>query len=175
MRRGLVGLLVLGLFGCKSNGIDRDAALAAAREQAEEVGKAARDDDHERMADLNHPKLVESLGGRAMFIRLLEKTAALRARRGLHIEEVVIGEPDQLAESSGTLYTIVPMETKVSGPKNLSISQSSFLIAVSTDRGKTWKYLGAAGVEVDREKLKQLLPGFPDELKLPAQEPTNPE
>src|SRR4051794_6446470 len=55
---------------------DSRYALQRLEEQAEEMRRAILQEDHETMADLTLPLLVEKLGGRGRFVQHLESLVA---------------------------------------------------------------------------------------------------
>jgi hypothetical protein len=150
---------------------DRQQALNNLKSQAEEVGRAAVNEDHARMSELTHPVLVDKFGGRAAFVKKLESIAAEMKGQGFRLKKFTIGEPSQMFQAVGEMYAIVPLEVALSGPRGATGKQPSYLIAVSPDRGASWKFIDGAGFRGDRSKLKELLPSFPEQLQLPAAQP----
>jgi hypothetical protein len=62
-------------------------------------------------------------------------------------------------------YAILPLKFKMRAPTQLLVSDS-FMIAISDDDGKNWKFL--SGASIDEAKLKLLLPDAAGKLKLPT-------
>jgi hypothetical protein len=75
-----------------------------------------------------------------------------------------------LVEAAAEVYAIVPFKLRMTGPGGVSGTQPSYLIGVSGDHGRNWKFLDGSGVAGDRAKLKQVLPNFPKALRLPPNE-----
>jgi hypothetical protein len=132
--------------------------------QAEAVRRAMLDDDHPKMVDLTHPKLVEGVGGREKMIRMLETAARNLNSKGLK-RSVTMEKPSELAAAGDEWFGIVPFELELAGPERRE-SAKSFLVAVSGDGGKSWKFIDAG--RMDRARLKRLLPNFPTDLHLPG-------
>jgi hypothetical protein len=146
-------------------------ALKNLRSQAEEVGRAAVDEDHAKMAELTHPALVEKFGGRAAYVKKLTSIAAEMKGKGFGLKKYTTGQPSKLVQASGDVYAVVPFEVELTGPGGATGRQPSYLIAVSRDGGGKWNFIDGAGVAGDRSKVKGLLPRFPDDLRLPAGQP----
>jgi hypothetical protein len=128
--------------------------------------------DHERFADLAHPKVIELTGGRANLLRGLRANAADMAVKGFAFVSVATGEPSGPVESGGAIYGTVPYTLHLTGPGGATCATESFLIGESTDGGARWVFLDGNGVRGDRAELLKLLPRFPDALVLqPYREP----
>jgi hypothetical protein len=171
-------LFLLLILGCTFRAQDKAAdaktlsdpkqALKNLEMQAEEVGRAAVQEDHARMAEFTLPALVEKFGGRAMYIKKLESIAAETKKQGFRLKEYIIGKPSQLVQVAGDAYAVVPFGLELSGPGGSAGRQPSYMVAVSQDGSASWKFVDGAGIGGDRGKLKNLFPNFPDELQLPA-------
>jgi hypothetical protein len=70
--------------------------------------------------------------------------------------------------SAEHLFGVLPATLQVSFPQG-TVTQKSYLLGISTDKGKTWKFVDGAGM--DNPKAKQvLLPVLPKTLQLPKKE-----
>jgi hypothetical protein len=145
-------------------------ALTNLKKQAGEIVQAMLQRDHEKLADLTHPAVIELAGGRARFIKLVEQMADRMAKDGLTFREVRLESPSKMVRAAGQLYAVFPYTLEMTGPRGEAASQPSYFVCVSGDGGQKWKFLDGDGVRGDRSKLKRVLPGFPDELALPAPE-----
>jgi hypothetical protein len=187
MRRLCLAIAVVSLFGSliacavpsgtqpprvgtSEEGISPQA-LQNLKAQAEEAGRAGLTEDHEKMADLTHPTLVEKFGGRAKYVKKLESVAAQMKQEGFQMKKVTIGEPSKLVQTSGVVYAVVPMQLEMAGPRGSTGKKDSYLIASSQDRGAAWTFIDGAGIGSDRGKVKLILPSFPDQLELPPVRP----
>jgi hypothetical protein len=133
-----------------SASFDQQQALKNLKAQAEEVGRAAVQEDHARR---------------------VESTAAEMKGQGFGLKKFTIGEPSQLVQAGGQVYAIVPSELEMSAPPRTTGRQAAYLIAVSPDAGARWQFIDGSGIGGDPRKLKSLLPNFPEELQLPAEQP----
>ena len=151
--------------------LDREQAVKALKAQAREVGKAAVDADHDAMAKLTHPALVDKFGGREAYIKKLDSVASEMKSQGFRLKTFTVGEPSELVRAGGRTYAVVPTEVRLAGPGGAEGRQPSYLVAASSDGGAHWQFVDGSGVGGDRGKLKSLFPEFPDRLQLPAPEP----
>jgi hypothetical protein len=54
-----------------------------------------------------------------------------------------------------------------------TVRLKSFLVAISSDRGRTWTFIDGEvldGANLTRQQLTELVPGFPAQLSLPVME-----
>lgn len=162
-------VLALLLFGCsrQSRTIEDPKALANLKSQAAQVGRAMLEEDHARMADLTHPVLINHFGSRQAYIKKLEEIANELRQQGLRFQAFEFGTPSALQESGGVIYAIYPCSLQLTGPNGEPARQPSYMICTSSDGGTNWKFLDGSGVKGDRDKLRQWLPDFPDDLSLP--------
>lgn len=135
--------------------------------QAEKIGKAMVEDKHEQLIDGTHPKIVEMIGGRAKMLEILEKLSK-QMQAQFPMRTVKMEESSDLVSNKGTLFGIVPFTLELKSATK-SASQPSFLIGVSVDAGKTWKFVDAGGKR--RDDLKKVMPDLPENLKFPKLSP----
>jgi hypothetical protein len=131
--------------------------------QAEAMGKAMANDDHQALVDLTYPRVVRLAGGRTRMILTLQETA-LKIGAVWPVRSVRIHEPTGPASSAGELFAVVPFTLELKGPQERRTLEG-YLVGVSGDRGATWKFLDCSGA--DRDAVKDKLPQFPDALALP--------
>jgi hypothetical protein len=170
MIRILTCVLVAGLTGCSAKPFDRERARQALTASTEQVRQAMLREDHQRMADLTHPAVINGLGGREKFTQQLAEIAAEAKVKGFGFADVIFSESSELVESRGAVYAVVPFDLRMTGPDGAKGVTPSYLIGVSTDGGASWKFIDGNGIAGDRAKLRQVLPGFPDTLALPPKQ-----
>ena len=157
------------------------AQIASADSQTERVRQVAQQDsaaltsgDYAHLVDLTYPKLVELLGGRDKMIETLRTGTEDMKAHGSAILGAQVSEPKEIVIAGDKQFAIVPMVVRVHVPEG-TLRSSSFLVAVSEDHGKTWKFIDGAGLHkgavTEKETLAQIVPGFPTQLSLPPWEP----
>ena len=89
-------------------------------------------------------------------------------KQGVSIVSYKIETPAAPIAAGDDLVTVVPtvLEMKQGAGK---ITQKSYLLAISSDKGGHWTFVDGAGLD-DEAKVKEVLPNLPKELKLPAKE-----
>jgi hypothetical protein len=142
-----------------------EEAAKTLRAQAEESSRAFIEGDFERLADYTYPKLVELIGGREKLVEFLRKSVGDMKAEGFVPLSSVPSAHTQVLRAGRHTYAIVPLKFKMRAPDQILVSDS-FMIAVSDDEGRSWKFL--SGASVDEAKLKVLLPDAAGKLKLPT-------
>jgi hypothetical protein len=147
--------------------LKRDELYAAMKEQAGQMCLAIVAADHAKVADCTHPNVVELAGGRDRAVQFIKMTLEDMKSRGTAIQSVVVGEPSEVFKQAGDVYSVVPftLEMDVGGQR---LKQGSFLVGISSDGGRTWKFVD--GNQGDRAKLERILPNLPKGLRLPEKQ-----
>lgn len=147
---------------CTAFAVDDPSAKQVVVERAEELTKALIKEDYDKVADLTHPRVVESVGGRK---KMIEGMRQLK-EAGYELRSFKLDTPSEPVNARSELYIVVPgqIEMKVPGGKTL---QKSFVIGVSTDEGKSWSFVNG---DLELDQLKKVLPNLPDKLKLPKRQ-----
>lgn len=168
--RPLLFALALAVVSCQRSAppLDPAAAKAAFAAQLGECVVAVLNRDHDKLADLTHPKLIELAGGRAKYAAFVEKTIDETAAQGFRLRDArVTGEPVLSADGRfGYGPTVVEMD----GPNGLRAKQPSFMVGATTDGGRTWKFVDGGAVADEPAKLKQIFPDLPADLVLPKKQ-----
>jgi hypothetical protein len=140
------------------------AALAAAEQQAQEMGQAFVDGNVEKLLDRTHAKVLELGGGRDKVRKLIQDGVTEMKAKGQGFHSMSVSRPQKIVRSKGNLYTIVPEHLLMKTPQGMLRSES-FLVGVSGDNGRTWTFIDGAGT--GNGQLEKVLPDFPKELQLP--------
>ena len=171
MKRSL--LIVFAAIVLSTQLVRGDARTEQIRALAEENSVALISANYARLVDLTYPKVVELIGGRDKMIEALRRSSEDMKARGSKILGAELSEPKEVVTAGDKQFAIVPMTVRVQVPTG-ALRSKSFLIAVSEDRGKTWTFVDSAGLVSEpgkeREKLAQILPDFPSQLRLPPRE-----
>ena len=123
--------------------------------------------DYGTMIDLTYPKLIEFAGGRDKMLAETTNEVQSMEAEGVQIVSSTCEPPTQFVTDATGIYAVVPIKSKIKAQEGLFQTEGS-LIGISTDGGKTWTFVDAAGK--DEKELKQVLPNL-DQLHLPPQQP----
>jgi hypothetical protein len=162
-----LGAMSLALIVAGASFQGDDAARAAAvKKLANEVGDSSLKGDYARVIDLTHDGLVKELGGRDKAIEAI-KTALERLKaQGITFKSYKVGDPGEFMSEGNNTFVIVPTVLELTFTQGRAISKS-YLLGISSDDGKTWKFADGAGL-AKKESRDRTLPKLPAKLKLPA-------
>lgn len=142
-----------------------EAAAKRLRQQAGECSRAFVEGDYERLADCTHTKVVELMGGREKMVESVRGEVAEMKADGFEPLTYETGEPSQVLRVGSATYAVVPAKLRLRTKGTVYVSDS-FMVGVSADGGKSWRFVSGAGA--DPVRLKLLLPDAADKLKLPT-------
>jgi len=166
--RRILGPLVL-LLALPMIAIADDDHVAIITADFEAMRQATLAGDYETIAGFTYPRLIEMIGGREQMVQMIGNAMAQLEEQGYHIteRELLSVSPIVQSESGAESYAIFETVLELHTPDG-KMRQKSFSIAISTDGGKSFKYLDAGNLPP--EQLRMMLPGLPEDLELPAPE-----
>ncbi|MSR57503.1 MAG: c-type cytochrome [Planctomycetaceae bacterium] len=141
---------------------------AAVKKLADSLSDATLKGDYAKVIDLTYEELVEELGGRDEAIKLIEATMKQLAAQGITIKSSQVGAAGDFLTEGDYTFVILPttVEMAFRGGK---ATGKSYLLGISPDDGKTWKFADGAGLET-KEIRDRVLPKLPAKLKLPEKQ-----
>jgi len=148
-----------------------DAATDAAKKQADETSQAFAKGDYARIVDMTYPTLIDFMGGRDKMIATTREAMQKAKDQGIEVVSYKISEPGEIVKDGGKSFLIIPAVMELKAP-DARIIVKSYLLGISSDDGKSWKFLDGAGLN-SKELMDKVLPKLPGKLKLPG--PVTPE
>lgn len=132
---------------------------------AQGVGDATIKGEYAKVIDATHDGLVKMLGGREKAIQTTETAMKAVAAQGITVTKYSAGEPGEMYTEGAYTFTVLPTVVEMKAPIGRIVSKG-YLLGVSPDGGKTWKFADGAGL--GNEKIREVgLPKLPAKLKLP--------
>ena len=138
---------------------------AAVKKLVESFGEATIKGDYARVIDATYDGLVELLGGRKMAIEVTESIMKQFADKGFTLKSFKVGEPGNFLTEGDNTFVVVPTKAEMTMPGGKAIIKS-YLLGISADAGKSWKFADGAGMD-NKQILDRVLPKLPTKLKLP--------
>jgi hypothetical protein len=114
-----------------------------------------------------HPKIVSMLGGKQKMIGYLKNTMAEMKRSGFTFDDMQIGEPSPIITTKTEWQSVVPQTIQL-GTAQGKLVTTGYLIAVSSNRGKTWYFIDTSNKTLD--DLKKTFPGLSSQIVIPEKE-----
>jgi len=112
----------------------------------------------------NLAKVIELSGGRAEMMKMMAEGRKKMRAEGADFQSATVSPPAEIITHKGTSYAIVPTEMVLKLEDGV-VHNESFLLGVSVDAGKSWRFLDGGGL--NEEALKAVLPDLPASVKLP--------
>ncbi|WP_183558081.1 hypothetical protein [Mucilaginibacter sp. SP1R1] len=134
------------------------------RNQANVLAQAMIKGDYETVINNTYPKAVQMGGGTEKMLKLIYLGIGQLKSAGISFEAISIGEPGKFYNAGDEIHCLVPENITLKTPKGRILSHSN-LLAISNDGGKNWTFLDLNNSNTIR--IKQLLPNFNPELKIP--------
>jgi len=161
-----VMLSVFLLCGCGLANTAEPTPKENAMATAEALIQATLRLDYEKIADHTNPAVVKMMGGRKEMITGMTAMMDDLKEKGMVFVSMTMDKASDPVAAGDELYIVMTYKAVMTLPKG-KLHGKSYLLGISTDKGKTWTLVdGAAGEEMIRE----LLTNLPKELKLPAEE-----
>jgi hypothetical protein len=146
-----------------------DTPEKVAKRKADEVAQATVKSDFEKIVALTYPKVIEEMGGREKMIGAMKTGLKDMKARGIEFRSAKVEDAKPVVSGGSDLFTIVPFTLEIKLPGGRT-TVKSFLLGISSDKGKTWSFVDGSGIGNDERMAKKLLPNLPAELKLPKKE-----
>lgn len=159
---GLIFLLAISLQTLSAEDASQTAPLLKG---AQEMADAFQKGDVAKILDQTYDPIIKSMGGREKAIQEVGK--------GMKAMKSKISDMKYSVETPGPFQTVgketfavVPTTLEMTLKDIGTIRSKGYLLGVSPDNGKTWKYLDGAGLKAKGERQK-VLPGIHEKLILP--------
>jgi hypothetical protein len=166
MNRSAITVIILALCGIVARAQD-NTPPALVKQKAQEVGQAIIKGDYAKIADLTYPKVVEAMGGREKMIAFTEAAMKQIKDQGFTVRAFTISEPTPFLTEGPNTFTVLPTAIEMTNTKGKIVGKS-YLLGISPDGGKSWKFADGSGLE--SEEMRKLLPKLPAKLTLPAKQ-----
>ncbi len=151
----------------ESQGLN-ESARKSAMESAQLLAMAFEESDWELLMEYTHPRVLEMLGGEKEAAQELKRIMESAEEKEIEIISYEVLEPGKSigSQTAEELYVIIPVKLTMQVPRVGKVTQESYLLGVSGDRGETWTFVDGSGV--DSRSIKTVLPNFNEALNLPG-------
>jgi len=169
MIRSIMACVLLGSFTCMT-AADDSVNLNNLKKLAVSLSDAFMKGDHAFVIDHTYDNVVKVLGGRTKAISALEAGMKAMLDKGVNITSYNVSDPEMIVTSGNSQYTVVPTVIEMTFPQ-FKIRANSYLLGISDDSGKTWKFIDGSSM-ANPESRKLFLSNLPADFKLsPKQQP----
>lgn len=137
---------------------------ASIQAEAQKCAKALMASDYRSVLAYTHERVVAMMGGAESARGLVQKGMEEMKSKGMGIDDTKIGTPEEPRKIGTWLISLVPesLTLRVPGAK---LQQESFLLGISADEGKSWKFIDLG--PISEEKLFTVFPELKGQFKMP--------
>lgn len=162
-------LLALCLLTSLSTMVQTEDATqgAAVKKLAEQMADATVKGDYGKVIDSTYETIVKQLGGREKAIETTKKLMDGVKSQGVTIKSFTVKDAGKFYMEGKNTFVVLPTALVLTTPQ-AKVEAKSYLLGISGDKGKTWKFVDGTGI--DKNINDKLLPTLPSDLKLPAKE-----
>ena len=163
----MVGFISLVNVGCSKSRLSDVNMKIAVKQQADDCVQAWVRQDFDAFTARIHPRVLELAGGKEGIMRLMKQEEEAMKSSGGKIMRASVGEAMQIRKVDSDEVAVVPESIEISGPRGL-VKAESFLLGISNDGGRTWKFVEDSGTADANNKIRTILPNLPGDFELPT-------
>lgn len=143
MKKLLINIILfftpLSIFAQNDSIFWKDYAIL----RAGELEITFRTKDYKYYASLNHPKLVEMMGGKDKFAQTMEEQMK-QIETEVKIDSMDFGEPFNFIKCDTTVNCILPQTMIIRMSDTMALRSTVYLLGTSDDDGRTWYFVDAS-------------------------------
>ena len=159
-------LFVVVLFTAKE--CQAQAVQTSIRAAAMEMGKALVGKNSDLFLSYMHPSMITLAGGKSQLKVITDSALTVFEKFGGRISKINYGTPSEVVNYKNMLQAVLPQSTYLTSLLGDAEFASS-LIAISTDKGSTWKFIDTNLFGI--RHVKEVMPDISSDLKIPKSAP----
>lgn len=129
------------------------------KEKAQAMLTATLNGDYETVVKSTYEPALQTLGGREGALKTIKEQMDQMKASGMKITKCKLEAPQKIHRTADMEFVIVPTTTEIDIP-NATVDAKSYLLGISSDQGKSWKFVDGAGLASKPKWLPQLPEGF---------------
>ncbi len=166
MKRAAVSFLLLLCVGAVYAQKAANPHSKQVTDQANRMAKALMAKDLNTFSTYVLPAVMKAAGGKDAMIKGMKKSMADMAKSGQGFIAMRIETPSALIDTAGTLQCTLPETVRMKTDQGI-VDNHTTLLAVSLDKGKTWKFVDLAGPDALLQ-LRGMMPSISKRHVVPA-------
>lgn len=141
---------------------------------AQLMATATMKGDYKTVIDHTDPETVKAAGGRDALVKVMERMFAQMKSKGAYVKSATAGEPGAIVTVNGKLFCLVPEIVAMAVPQSSMMPKGTFtaqstLLALSTDNGKNWYFVGSGSI--NEEAIYKKFPELKGKIVFPKPVP----
>ncbi len=160
-------LFSTGFAYSQNNTIDTAVAAANLKKSADNMAALFIKKDYTHYIKYINPKIVANTGGNDKMIVVLKQSMDDMKSKGVTIKNLLIGNISSIVITKAGLQSVV-QELLTLKMNEGRVEATSYLIALSTDKGKTWTFIDTSGKPL--AEMQKMFPSLSNELVIPEKQ-----
>lgn len=164
-------LFISGIINAQTTpALNQSVLSEVIKAQANQMANFYKAGNYSGYVKFVHPVIVQSTGGEAKMIELLNKQNTQLKSRNVTISSIVFNPPSEIVKSKSELQCTISQHTELKPAKGRVVTYTT-LIAISTDNGNSWKFIDTSNMDI--ATVRKLFPNLSSKITLPPkQKPT---
>ena len=134
------------------------------KKQANIIIAATREGNYKIVVDHTYPKIIQLAGGKEAMLKKIISGMDEMKKEGVSGVDGKLGPPGKFYKAGAEIHCLIP-ETVTLIKTNGRLVSTSYLLAVTNNKGKTWSFIDVGSMPVSM--LRDLFPHFNKKLKIP--------
>jgi len=160
-------LFSTGFAYSQTNTIDTVVADANLKKSADNMAKLFIEKDYTHYVKYINPKIVANTGGNDKMIVLVKQSVDEMKSKGITFKDLSIGNISPVVITKAGLQSVV-QELLTLKMNEGRVEATSYLIALSADKGKTWTFIDTSGKPL--AEMQKMFPSLSNELVIPEKQ-----
>lgn len=160
----LLSLLITGFIRAQNGNTDTVGAAVNLKSAAQKMAGFLTRGNYTEFIKYMHPRALQMAGGKDKIIAMLQASSEQSNSQGFTIDSVCIGDPLPIMYAGKELQGLVP-EKIILKIKQGKLVTTSYLLAVSDNKGKTWYFIDTSNKTL--AQLQTVLPSLSNQLVIP--------
>lgn len=169
MTRFVLAVLIAAVPTFAADPPKPEDAKKAAKKAAQEMGDASVKGDDTAAYDLMYEPAVKAAGGKEELVRKAKAGRKAMEDIGVTLKSYTVDDPGDLYTEGDNTFVVLTATTEGKTPTG-TIKIPAAVLGISTDGGKTWKFVDVKAAR-NAEMKKKVLPKLPAKLELPEVKP----
>lgn len=125
------------------------------------------EEDYATMVDLTYDNIIDMAGDKDYYVKLIKSNRESLKSVGMIMESATFTSSSPVVKAGDELHAIVSFNKRTI-ISDKPYEGTSYLLAITKDKGKTWKFVELE--TFDSEGIKDFVPNYNDNLPFPVQE-----
>jgi hypothetical protein len=135
-----------------------------AKRNAQECANSVVSADYDTLVRFTHPRIIEMMGGKENMIKAVKDSISQMKSKGVDFVSATVGDAGNQINVDDLIVFTIPQKIVLKAP-TARITQESFLLGISSDKGVTWVFLDLG--PITEEQFKETFPELSGKVAMP--------